>query len=125
MAAEFDCFLASGIETGGEGSLLKTHLPQALIRKPFAYRPPRKINRVDVETKLARLTPTNNRALYCFFHLRTGNLGYYRNISLNARIIFASYKSFSQFPQMFVSLAATAFGAVGITKGSCDSNPLD
>jgi hypothetical protein len=62
MAAEFDCLLASGIETGGEGSLLKTHLPQALIRKPFAYRPPRKINRVDVETKLARPTPTTNRA---------------------------------------------------------------
>jgi hypothetical protein len=95
MAAEFDCFLASGIETGGEGSLLKTHLPQALIRKPFAYRPPRKINRVDVETKLARPTPTTNRAFCRFVHLRTGNLGYYRNISLNARFIFASYKNFS------------------------------
>ena len=44
--------LASGIETGGEGFLLGTHLLQALIRKPFAYRPPKEINRDDVELSL-------------------------------------------------------------------------
>jgi hypothetical protein len=75
--------------------------------------------------KLARLTPTTNRALYCFFHLRTGNLGYYRNISLNARFIFASYKNFSQYTRAPISLAGTPFGAAAIAKGSCDSNPLD
>ena len=47
--------------------------------------------------KLARLTPTTNRALYCFVHLRTGNLGYYKNVSRIASIIFASYKNFSQY----------------------------
>lgn len=37
-----------GLKQAG-GFLAGTHLPQALIRKPFAYRPPRSFNRVDVE----------------------------------------------------------------------------
>jgi hypothetical protein len=55
--------------------------------------------------KLARLTPTTNRAFYFFVHLRTGNLGYYSTDSLNARIIFASYKNFFQYFRTPNSLA--------------------
>jgi len=47
-AAEFDYFELRGLKQAGS-FLPETHLPQALIRKPFAYRPPRNFNRVDVE----------------------------------------------------------------------------
>src|SRR5581483_6539711 len=66
-----------------------THLPQTLIRKPFAYRPPKKFNRVDRVSSSADF----NRAFLLRLTFVLGNLGYYRNVSRIARVIFADCKS--------------------------------
>ena len=87
--------LASGIETGGTvpywGPTCLKPLSENLSRIDLRGNN----SRVDVETQASSADSNYQPCpLLCFVHLRTGNLEYYKNISLNARDFFANYKSF-------------------------------
>src|ERR1039458_676496 len=87
--------LASGIETGGTGPYWGPTCLKPLSENFSRIDLRGNNSRVDVETQTSSADSNYQPCpLLCFVHLRTGNLGYYKNISRNARIFFASYKIF-------------------------------
>src|ERR1019366_9173042 len=111
--------LASGIETGGTvpdwGPTCLKPLSENLSRIDLRGNN----SRVDVETQASSADSNYQPCpLLCFVHLRTGNPEYYKNISLNARDFFASYKSFCLILQSRILAVLVSREARGFSPAS-------